>query len=55
MKILNEKAIETIAEEMRIRHYIKYIGFTPTTPFSDLVGDRSMLIRLTHPSKSSRI
>ena len=39
---LTQLEIEKIAEEMRNRHYIKFLGYWPPTPFKDLVGDRRL-------------
>jgi predicted transport protein len=40
MTSLTKKEISNLAEELRIRHYEKYMGFKPHTRFSELEGTR---------------
>ena len=38
MTSLTKKEVSNIAEELRIRHYEKHMGFKPPTKFSELEG-----------------
>jgi hypothetical protein len=40
MPNLTPEQVSNIAEELRIRHYEKHIGFKPHTKFSELEGSR---------------